>query len=753
MRISAVKITNFGSWAGEHEISMSGHGLVLVEGINYDNPGANSNGSGKSKLFEAVDWCLFGKVPSGDHVDSVINNDARKCAVEVWLDEDGMGVVIERTRKTGETKLKFRVFDERSGYDETVETLDVDETQRRLEQVLGLDRQVFHAAVLRGQSDRFNFADATQADRLDILTRILQLDEIDKMLEVAKGRLLAAETAADAAQHEEQVLAGKVAEVVSTLNAIGQAAAKWETDETTRIAQRVTELSEYAARLEQQLASPTIPELEARLAHLKQPLPVMPPSQAVLDCRQKLALHESTRPAMPDQAALAAEMKALSEKIPDATGRAGAAQAQVQQLRAKLATMRGRVGTVCPTCGQAITGSHLEQEITRLEFELASAEAAHRELVPVCEHYQRELAAAGSRLAQVNQEYDGKLKAWEAERAAIAAGLAGLEEADRKRDAADQQSQLLLVSQCEQSLRAQHQAQTYLAQVQAELLPLRSGARQPNPYTAQLAELSDRKLALEREQGTVAALCKQKQLDAHYQRYMVEALGPQGLKNYILDLQLQTLTDAANHWVGMLTGGSMMVQFVTQVALRSKKAVKNAVDIRVFRYEDGKMVERSYRSWSGGERQRISLGIDFGLAEMVARRATRRWDILILDELFRHLDRSGKEAVVGMLKKLRETKPDIFVVEHDPDFIDQFDHRVRVVKQGGHSRWLAAENAPSALLEKAGENVNAVPSQAHQAESAGSSEKPKRAASRRSKRVPVHTAAPEPSDKGPGSSA
>jgi DNA repair exonuclease SbcCD ATPase subunit len=750
MKIITVEIENFGSWAGKHTVPMSGQGMVLVEGVNQDDPGANSNGSGKSTLFDAIDWCLFGKVPRGDHVDSVINKDARQTRVEVWLDEDGHGIGVERVRGKGETSLKVHM----SGpdYDEEIETLDVAETQRRLEQLLGLDRQVFHAAVLRGQTDRFNFADATQADRLDILTRILQLDEIDRMLEVAKLKATAAQTAAAAAGHDQEVLAGRLEEATRNKVTLETAAAGWEAEERARIAKRITELTEYIAGLAKQLHAAPIPDLQAQLAQLKAPLPVQPPSPDLEKCRQAVEAHASKRPVPPDQTELSNEIRKLSGDVAVATKKAGAIQSQVEMARGQLRSLKGQVGAVCPTCGRPLSGDHLAREIARLEAELPALESVYQSQDAEMTALQTQLSHAQMRMAESGRAYDKLLKAWEGDREALASGLRGWEEAAAKVASDSALARAQAVAQCAQNLRAQEMAHSYLTQANRELSALEGGALPPNPYAGQLAQEIARLVALQSEVDAAAAAWDQRVLDSRYMNYLVEALGPKGLKSYILDMQLQQLTDAANRWVGMLTGGSMMVQFVTQVALRSSKSVKNAVDIRVFRYEDGKMIERAYRSWSGGERQRVSLGIDFGLAEMVAKRATRRWDVLILDELFRHLDRSGKEAVVGMLRQLRESKPDIFVVEHDPDFADQFDKRVRVVKQGGRSQWLTAENPPSPILVKAGEVPNAVPQASSGPQGTGSPAKPQRAPRSRGRRVPVHAVVPGPGEKDSGGS-
>jgi len=155
---------------------------------------------------------------------------------------------------------------------------------------------------------------------------------------------------------------------------------------------------------------------------------------------------------------------------------------------------------------------------------------------------------------------------------------------------------------------------------------------------------------------------------------------------------LQEMTDAANVWVRVLTGGTIWVRFETQRLGRSTKKLSNDINIRVFRYNpNGTVTERNYKSWSGGEKKRVSWAIDFGLSRLVAARATKRYDLLVLDEVFKHVDAAGGEAVVEMLRQLRQEKSSIFVIEHGSDFQSHFENRVLIRKQGGRSQILNVE--------------------------------------------------------------
>ncbi|UCF48545.1 MAG: hypothetical protein JSU89_15495, partial [Myxococcales bacterium] len=124
----------------------------------------------------------------------------------------------------------------------------------------------------------------------------------------------------------------------------------------------------------------------------------------------------------------------------------------------------------------------------------------------------------------------------------------------------------------------------------------------------------------------------------------------------------------------------------------SSKKLSNEITVRVFRFNpDGKITERNFRSWSGGEKRRVAWGIDFGLSRLIAARARKRYDLLILDEVFRHVDAAGGEAVVEMLQELRQERSSIFVIEHDGAFQSNFEHHWMVTKENARSTLWTAE--------------------------------------------------------------
>ena len=63
MIIESVEIENYGAFHGCHYFKLTDRGLTLVLGDNQDELRMNSNGSGKSTIFDALDWFPGGIMP------------------------------------------------------------------------------------------------------------------------------------------------------------------------------------------------------------------------------------------------------------------------------------------------------------------------------------------------------------------------------------------------------------------------------------------------------------------------------------------------------------------------------------------------------------------------------------------------------------------------------------------------------------------------------------------------------------------
>ena len=179
-------------------------GLHLIQGENLDSSSADSNMSGKTNLFEALLWGLFGEATKEKNVDgaklssytsnSVIRRGQKECLVSISFESNGDKYGIWRTRsKSGASNLELLKGGTR------IKGSSKAATQSAIEQVLGLDYNTFTQVVLFGQGIR-RFSQARDSERKQILEQLLQLDVFSSGLvgiRESKARLSIAESEID----------------------------------------------------------------------------------------------------------------------------------------------------------------------------------------------------------------------------------------------------------------------------------------------------------------------------------------------------------------------------------------------------------------------------------------------------------------------------------------------------------------------------------------------------------------------------
>ena len=625
---------NYGSFHGAHTFTFADRGTTLILGRNLDDPRTKSNGAGKSTIGDALEWCFFGVVPRDDTADSVINDVAGKgLSVTVQVqDDDGKIIQIQRTRGVKSMKDGPRVW--LNGGDLT--KLDASATQEVIERLLGLDQQVFRAAVFFAQGERFCFADAKPSERDEILTKVLQLGDLDRCAEILEKRLKDEEFKLVALDAKLNSVQANIQHWNNAHVAAAQRHVVWAQGQQHHIAQVQQQLQQVDAHLAQ-MVPVVVPEMP-------QPQPVPPPA-AMRDIDNQLQKMD-------------AQAQQLDRDIGEARGRYSDLKRRADTLIAK------GVGT-CGECGQAITAQHIEAEKARMLSTLEAMIVSGKALGEA----RAQVDLARQQLVKDRQHLDAQ---WQAAKQKQAADLAVARQT---------------VQHAQQQRQLYEQALAHRNNVQASLL---SAQNAKNPEDATLSSIHSDLNKLHTEMNGLVEQRAQLLDSVTHLRFWKTGFGAKGLKSYVLDSRLEEMTIEANRWVQLLTGGAVWVRFETQkqVGVGKKAKLVNEFNVRVFRHNpDGTTTERNFKSWSGGEKHRIALGIDFALARLIANRAKRRYNMLILDEVFqKSLDSSGKEAVAEMLQHLAQEKSSIFVIDHDVIFQGLFETTVVVEKKLGCSR-------------------------------------------------------------------
>ena len=158
-------------------------------GMNFDHAeGKWSNGAGKSSVFYAICWALWGQVPPKTrHKNAVIRRGCDGCQVELHLvGEKGSLQIVRRKSKLGAEQLQAFLNGQRIPGER-------EETQTKLEAFYGISWDIFCNTVFIGpQSDSARFATAQPAERARLLEEMVNLapfKEAQEKLSVTQGKV------------------------------------------------------------------------------------------------------------------------------------------------------------------------------------------------------------------------------------------------------------------------------------------------------------------------------------------------------------------------------------------------------------------------------------------------------------------------------------------------------------------------------------------------------------------------------------
>lgn len=149
-------------------------GMTLVRGKNDDLPNNETNGSGKTAVFSALTYALFGEVQSRvKHNENIVNRFApdKDMRLVLTLDVDDTGYRIVR----GLNKGKFSYLELYRG-GENITKSSIAETQDFIEkEVLACDMPIFLRTVFLTSNQTYNFYDLKKSDKKEFVEKLFDI--------------------------------------------------------------------------------------------------------------------------------------------------------------------------------------------------------------------------------------------------------------------------------------------------------------------------------------------------------------------------------------------------------------------------------------------------------------------------------------------------------------------------------------------------------------------------------------------------
>lgn len=208
-----LRIENFFS-IGQADVSFRDQGIVYVKGINNETNPPQSNGSGKSSIFDAILWTLYGETLRGaSEVKNSFTDDGTMC--ELFFSIDNTDYTIRRAKSHSTYGSNIYVYENGELISDSIK-----KSQEAISSILSISSaQILGSIVLLGQGLPYKFSDLSQIKRKELLEELSgsseQIAKIQDSLTKQKNKY---ESTVSLLELSSKESSGKITGFTSALN-------------------------------------------------------------------------------------------------------------------------------------------------------------------------------------------------------------------------------------------------------------------------------------------------------------------------------------------------------------------------------------------------------------------------------------------------------------------------------------------------------------------------------------------------------
>lgn len=600
---------NFGPFA-HAEFDFSLPGLTVIEGQIEGFVGSDSNGSGKSFLFDGVSFAVFGKCTREDYAgDDVI----RLCWKDNrWVDRgDGEGTWVDVTISNGtdtvsirrhrkDPRFKDNVYLKLNGADVTRGTNP--QTNEAIERILGMDFTAFVNSTAFGvRGDVKQFLAAADSDRKRVMEKLLGLEIYSEAQKLANVELRSVVPSMNELDSQRVRISATLSEQRAGL-------------------QRAKERDD--GKLLADLNRARLKSAEARKALAKAAATETAAGKALAAAEESVAAKMQEWETATD--AYDRKSTALSSALRDAEVAVGTASGKLPPLQSRIAKWNTVSGKTCTACDQKVDAKHAGHMKKMIEETIETVKV--------------DLSAATTRADKARKD----LKAHAANRPV------------RPDDSA-----------LEEAREAAHAATTARVRIAGEVTAadkvLESLRGQESSQKAHEDELAALVAASEQELAEVEVEWTKLRKRSDHLTFWVEGFGNSGVKSLLIESELPEINRRATGFAQRLLGPGSKIALSATKTLKTREVQREEMSVEV-------QIPRCTKKYGGaskGQKLRLDLSLILSCREILAERSAKAFDQFFADELFDGLDRTGSRFVVDLLQEIAAKHP-VALISHDP---------------------------------------------------------------------------------------
>lgn len=657
---------------------------------------SGKNGSGKSAIFNAIEWALWGEARH-KNADSVVKRGQPSCRVAFFFKHDGKTYRIVRTRSVKQSKMEVE-FDEiaDNGLATPLSHDTNKATDAEIRRVLRSNHDVFINSSYFRQNSFFDFVEGTFGTRQAIIGSLLNLDKWNRYQKSAKETYGELSAKVDSLKLDLEKLSGLPTKLELTRKSIAETKLALEqmAAEETAMTEQLAALERKANESKDEAAEYSrYRELVARGESQKKSVAT---SELIIQERRVLAekLKRDAEQGRVIAAELSAEIAAITE---DLASRPVVDVAKIEESlilgRSEFKILNQQIENLmkndkCQMCGH---------EWVDLQAKLAFLESLSAKKIPLEEKLKKaepKLQAIKAKIEEAKQKdlalekrqlrkaaTEKAVEVAEAKRATLEAELDQLNE--QLASLTKQLSETERLAEENRPSKQSHDFQSITTKIEglkAAQRHLKKSASEANFNLGALVQEEKTLLAkldeFERLSQQLAGLTREATVFAQ----LAKAFSKDGIQALIVDNIVEELTRISNYWLHQFTNEPVYIGFVTQKK-NTKGDWRETFDIEI----QTPTGLTHWEDFSGGEQFRIGFAIRLAFSTIQAKRMGGEIQLLMLDEVSTSLDTEGLEAFVAIIRRL-EKEMKVMVITHDDKLKEEFDTIISISRNLDGSR-------------------------------------------------------------------
>ncbi|KAN0035180.1 hypothetical protein ACTA71_004441 [Dictyostelium dimigraforme] len=650
VKIQKITIKDFCGLGGELELNLSDS--EQQEMINRMIMIRGEMGSGKSTIFEALVWCLYGNTSpkkqstssSSIKGDEVINDQSKQTIVKVELlidDCKSIEIIRSKTRKSG---AKIII----NGLDDDKIKQGVLDQQSLINNIIGLDYDCFRMSIYLGQGSISNFVTDTDKRRKELLSRIFSLGTCIPAAKLSKDLRKKKKLELD----DLEKLISNERSSLSTWTSID-----FQKQSLDWLNQKSTNLSTLNQHLEKDLnnfnnLNNLIINKENNNNNSNNNLNIT--KEKINEIQELIRSLENEKDIIQrDTTRLSIK---FNQNSTDYKYRIKQLQFEIKNLNDTITHLNKHlIENKCSQCGQTLIERDDNNNNNNKTKETIKDNIEDSRIKQI--KFENEIKEFENKDKELKMEFENQKELFEERKLNIQLELK------------DKQNQLqLLNKQIEDYSKIEINLNYLKESINDRKRQINQLEQSLNPFSEKIKEKQENIEKLLKSIEINESLFKDTKSQLLNYQFWENGFNASGLPLMVLLNVIEQVETYANQFLSILSKGKLF----TKLSIDNQEELSLEV-FELSSKDGGTLVPRSFYQLSGGQRRCVELSYSpFALSEVVFNHSGSRITTIIIDELTNHLDSSVKPIICDLLRNLQE-KDSVVVIDHDISVQSEFD--------------------------------------------------------------------------------